>query len=35
VPDVDAKLKKPNAADEKFSDVVKQAQAATVLVLVY
>ena len=35
VPDVSAKLKKPNTADEKFEDVVKQAQAATVLVLVY
>jgi hypothetical protein len=32
---VEAKLKKPNTADEKFEDVVKQAQAATVLVLVY
>jgi serine protease Do len=35
VPDVSAKLKAPNAKDEKFEDVVKQAQAATVLVLVY
>jgi S1-C subfamily serine protease len=35
VPGVEAKLKKPNMADEKFEDVVKQAQAATVLVLVY
>jgi S1-C subfamily serine protease len=34
-PGVEAKLKKPNAADERFEDVVKQAQAATVLVLVY
>ena len=35
VPDVDAKLKKPNTADEKFEDVVKAAQDAAVLVLVY
>jgi len=35
VPDVSDKLKSPNAKDEKFEDVVKQAQAATVLVLVY
>jgi hypothetical protein len=35
VPDVDAKLKKPNAADEKFEDVVKSAEQSTVLVLVY
>jgi hypothetical protein len=35
VPDVDAKLKSPNTADEKFEDVVKQAQDAAVLVLVY
>jgi len=34
-PNVDAKLKAPNAADEKFEDVVKQAQQAAVLVLVY
>jgi hypothetical protein len=32
VPGVEAELKKPNMADEKFEDVVKQAQAATVLV---
>ncbi len=32
---VETKLKKPNAVDKKFEDVVKQAQAATVLVLVY
>jgi hypothetical protein len=32
---VEARLKKPNAVDEKFEDVVKRAQAATVLVLVY
>jgi S1-C subfamily serine protease len=35
VPDVSAKLKAPNTADEKFSDVVKSAQDATLLVLVY
>ena len=35
VPKVSANLKKPNTSDEKFSDVVKSAQDATVLVLVY
>jgi hypothetical protein len=35
VPAVSAKLKSQNTKDEKFEDVVKQAQAATVLVLVY
>ena len=35
VPDVDAKLKAPITADEKFEDVVKSAQDAAVLVLVY
>ena len=35
VPDVDAKLKKPNTSEEKFEDVVKSAQNAAVLVLVY
>ena len=35
MPDVDAELKKPNTADERFEDVVKSAQAATVFVLVY
>jgi hypothetical protein len=35
VPDVANKLKAPNTKEEKFEDVVKQAQAATVLVLVY
>jgi hypothetical protein len=35
VPDVDTKLKKPNTADEKFEQVVKSAQDAAVLVLVY
>jgi S1-C subfamily serine protease len=34
-PDVDAKLKAPNTVDEKFEDVVKSAQDAAVLVLVY
>ena len=34
-PGVEDKLKKPNPADEKFEDVVKQTQDATVLVLVY
>ena len=34
-PDVSAKLKEPNAKDEAFEDVVKSAQAAAVLVLVY
>jgi hypothetical protein len=32
---IDAKLKAPNTADEKFEDVVKSAQDAAVLVLVY
>jgi S1-C subfamily serine protease len=32
MPDVDAKLKTPNTADEKFEDVVKSAQDAAVLV---
>jgi S1-C subfamily serine protease len=35
MPDVSAKLKTPTATDEKFSDVVKSAQDAAVLVLVY
>jgi hypothetical protein len=35
VPEVDAKLKPANTADEKFEDVVKSAQDAAVLVLVY
>ena len=35
VPEVDAKLKAPNTADEKFEEVVKSAQDAAVLVLVY
>ena len=35
VPEVSAKLKTPNTADEKFEDVVRSAQDAAVLVLVY
>jgi hypothetical protein len=35
VPEVSAKLKVPNTQDEKFEDVVKSAQQAAVLVLVY
>ena len=35
VPAVSAKLKAPNTADEKIEDVVKSAQDAAVLVLVY
>ncbi|MDD5140103.1 MAG: hypothetical protein PHY43_07600 [Verrucomicrobiales bacterium] len=35
VPDASDKLKAPNTADEKFTDVVKSAQEAAVLVLVY
>jgi len=35
VPEVSAKLKAPNTQDEKFEDVVKSAQHAAVLVLVY
>ena len=34
-PDVAAKLKEPNAKEEAFEEVVKSAQAAAVLVLVY
>ena len=34
-PDVSARLKAPNTKEEKFEDVVKQAQDAAVLVLVY
>jgi hypothetical protein len=34
-PDVDAKLKAPNTGDEKFEEVVKSAQDAAVLALVY
>jgi hypothetical protein len=35
VPAVSAKLKAPNTKDEKFEEVVKSAQQAAVLVLVY
>ncbi len=35
VPDVSAKVKEPNTKHEPFEDVVKSAQNATVLVLVY
>jgi uncharacterized protein len=35
VPDMSAKLKDPNTKDEAFEDVVKSAQDAAVLVLVY
>ena len=35
VPDVASKLKEPNTKDEAFEDVVKSAQDAAVLVLVY
>jgi hypothetical protein len=35
VPNVDAKLKEPNTKDEAFEEVVKSAQEAAVLVLVY
>ncbi len=35
VPEVSAKLKEPNAKERKFEDVVKDAEKAAVLVLVY
>ena len=35
VPEVAAKLKEPNTQDRKFEDVVKAAEQAAVLVLVY
>ena len=35
VPDVGAKLKAPNTREKKFEDVVKEAEQAAVLVLVY
>ena len=35
VPEVAAKLKEPNTKDRKFEDVVKAAEQAAVLVLVY
>jgi serine protease Do len=35
VPEVSAKLKEPNSSERKFEDVVKSAEQAAVLVLVY
>ena len=35
VPEVSAKLKEPNAKEQKFEDVVRSAEQAAVLVLVY
>ena len=35
VPEVAAKLREPNTKDRKFEDVVKDAEQAAVLVLVY
>ena len=35
MPDVVNKLKSPNTKEKKFEDMVKEAQTATVLVLVY
>ncbi|MEK7684940.1 MAG: hypothetical protein AAB466_05925, partial [Verrucomicrobiota bacterium] len=35
VPEVSAKLKEPNTKEQKFEDVVKAAEQAAVLVLVY
>ena len=35
VPDVSTKLKEPNTTEQKFEDVVKSAEKAAVLVLVY
>jgi hypothetical protein len=35
VPEVSAKLKEPNTKEQKFEDVVKSAEQAAVLVLVY
>ena len=35
VPEVASKLKEPNTKEEKFEEVVKSAQDAVVLVLVY
>ncbi len=35
VPEVSAKLKDPNTKESKFEDVVKAAEQAAVLVLVY
>jgi hypothetical protein len=35
VPEVSAKLKEPNVKEQKFEDMVKSAEQAAVLVLVY
>ena len=35
VPEVSAKLKEPNTKERKFEEVVKSAEQAAVLVLVY
>ena len=35
VPEVAAKLREPNTRERKFEDVVKEAEQAAVLVLVY
>jgi hypothetical protein len=35
VPEVSAKLKEPNTKERKFEDVVKSAEQAAVLVVVY
>ena len=35
VPEVSAKLKEPNTKEQKFEDVVRSAEQAAVLVLVY
>jgi hypothetical protein len=35
VPEVSAKLKAPNTTEKRFQDVVKEAEQAAVLVLVY
>ena len=35
VPDISSKLKEPNTKERKFEDVVKSAEQAAVLVLVY
>jgi hypothetical protein len=35
IPEVAAKLKEPHTPDRKFEDVVKDAEQAAVLVLVY
>jgi len=35
VPEVSAKLREPNVKEQQFEDVVKSAEQAAVLVLVY